>query len=229
MYTAEKEQQEAITGVAKTLYSLMLNDEVVREVDRMAHRLGTSRSALINEILAEHVNYTTPEKRINEILSAVQELVLPAGDLIPFLSPNACSMSLKSSLAVRYRPTVRYEVELFRGTEDQIGELSVMFRSQSPTLIAGMTDFFRLWAQTEEKYLCPGLGENIVYALSDGKLTRSLCRPKKECTGNELAAALAEYIRLFDRLLKAWLSGEADAGEIEAACRAHIRTADILF
>ena len=37
----------------KTLYSLMLNEEVVREVDALAHRLGTSRSNLINQILAE--------------------------------------------------------------------------------------------------------------------------------------------------------------------------------
>ena len=33
----------------KTLYSLMLNDEVVHEVDLLAHRLGTNRSALINQ------------------------------------------------------------------------------------------------------------------------------------------------------------------------------------
>ena len=32
----------------KTLYSLMLNEEVVREVDALAHRLGTSRSNLID-------------------------------------------------------------------------------------------------------------------------------------------------------------------------------------
>ena len=67
----------------KTLYSLMLNDEVVREVDALAHRLGTNRSSLINEILAEYVNYTTPERRINDVLSAISEIMSPAGDLVP--------------------------------------------------------------------------------------------------------------------------------------------------
>ena len=43
-------------SMKKTLYSLMLNDEVVREVDILAHRLGTNRSALINQILAEYVD-----------------------------------------------------------------------------------------------------------------------------------------------------------------------------
>ena len=94
----------------KTLYSLMLSDEVVREVDSLAHRLGTNRSNLINQILAEYVNYTTPERRINEILSAMEQLMSPSRELVPFFTPNSFSMSLKSSLEYKYRPTVKYEV-----------------------------------------------------------------------------------------------------------------------
>ena len=107
----------------KTLYSLMLNDEVVREVDMMAHRMGTNRSALINQILAEYVNYTTPERRINDVLSAIETLMTPSRDLVPFFSPNSYSMSLKSSLEYKYRPTVKYEVELDRGHDESIGQL----------------------------------------------------------------------------------------------------------
>ena len=55
----------------KSLYSLMLSDEVVREIDVAAHRLGTNRSALINRILAEYASVTTPEKRINDIFSSI--------------------------------------------------------------------------------------------------------------------------------------------------------------
>ena len=32
----------------KTLYSLMLNDEVMREVDMLAHSMGTNRSIIVN-------------------------------------------------------------------------------------------------------------------------------------------------------------------------------------
>ena len=67
----------------KTLYSLMLNDEVVREVDAMAHRMGTNRSSLINQILAEYVGYTTPERRINDVLSTIQQLLSPSRELVP--------------------------------------------------------------------------------------------------------------------------------------------------
>ena len=205
----------------------MLNDDVVREVDTLAHRLGTNRSNLINEILAEYVNYTTPEKRINDVLSAIQDLMLPAEDLVPFFVPHTYSMSLKSSLEYKYRPTIKYEVELFKGSEDDIGSFSVLFRTQSPALIDGMAELFRLWAAIESAHL--NLEKPVEYALYDGKFIRSISRPSSDCTSDELAAAIAEYIRLFDRLLKAYLSGRLDSQDVEAAYCSYFADARILF
>ena len=88
----------------KTLYSLMLNEEVVREIDRMAHRMGTNRSALINQILADYTSVVTPERRIENIFHEIEQLVAPARDLVPFFAPHTTSMSLKSSLEYKYRP-----------------------------------------------------------------------------------------------------------------------------
>ena len=81
----------------KTLYSLMLNEEVVREIDRMAHRMGTNRSALINQILADYTSVMTPERRIESIFHEIEQLVAPARDLVPFFAPHTTSMSLKST------------------------------------------------------------------------------------------------------------------------------------
>ena len=90
----------------KTLYSLMLSDDVVRAVDELAHSLGTNRSSLINQILADYVSITTPERRINDIFHAVEQMLAPSRELVPFFSPRALTMSLKSSLEYKYRPTV---------------------------------------------------------------------------------------------------------------------------
>ena len=218
-----------ICKVKKTLYSLMLNDEVVREVDAMAHRLGTNRSSLINEILAEYVNYTTPERRINDILSTIQNLMQPSGDLIPFFAPHTYSMSLKSSLEYKYRPTIKYEVELYKGGEGAIGALSVLFRTQSPTLIEGMTEFFRLWKSIEDAHLARKLGERIEYTLYEGKFVRSISVPDRACNSEELAKAIAEYIRLFDKLMKGWLTGRHDAHAVEAAYYSYLTNTDIHF
>ena len=165
----------------KTLYSLMLSDDVVREVDVLAHRLGTNRSNLINQILAEYVNLTTPERRINDIFTAIEQMMAPSRELVPFFSPNTFTMSLKSSLEYKYRPTVKYEVELYRGGEGSIGEISVIFRTQSGALIQSMTEFFRLWKHIEDKNLAPLLkGGPIDYALYDGKFVRSISIPSRD-------------------------------------------------
>ena len=150
----------------KTLYSLMLSEDVVREVDALAHRLGTNRSNLINQILADYVSVTTPERRINDIFQAVEQMLAPSRELVPFFAPNALTMSLKSSLEYKYRPTVKYEVQLFRSGEGSLGELSVVFRTQSAALIEAMTGFFRLWKYVEDKLLAPLLAENLDYAPS---------------------------------------------------------------
>lgn len=211
----------------KTLYSLMLNDEVVREVDAMAHSLGTNRSNLINQILAEYVNYETPERRINNVLSAVEQLMAPSRELVPFFAPNTLSLSLKSSLQYKYRPTVKYEVELFKSGGESIGELSVMFRTQSAELISSITDFFRLWKSIEDAHLRSATGAHIDYALYDGKFVRSIAVPDKDCTAEQLAGALSEYIKLFDKLLKGYLTGRYDAHNVEAAYYSHMINAPV--
>ena len=211
----------------KTLYSLMLNEDVVREVDALAHRMGTNRSALINRILAEYVNYVTPEQRINDILSSIESLMAPSRELVPVFAPNSFSMYLKSSLEYKYRPTVKYEVELFKGEGETIGQLSIVFRTQSMALISAMTDFFRLWCRIEQAHLLPLTGASIEYALGDGKFIRSISAPDRSCSSEELAEALSEYIKLFDSLMKAYLAGRLDAHGVESAYYAQMLRAPV--
>ena len=88
----------------KTLYSLMLSDDVVLAVDDLAHRMGTNRSALVNQILAEYTDLVTPERRVQDIFRQISELLDADRSLVPFITPNSMTMSVKSSLQYRYRP-----------------------------------------------------------------------------------------------------------------------------
>lgn len=205
----------------------MLNEDVVREIDMLAHKAGTSRSNLINQILAEYVNYTTPERRISDVLSAIEQLMMPSREIVPFFAPNSQSMSLKSSLEYKYRPTVKYEVELYGGGTDAIGRLSVLFRTQSQSLIDAMTAFFRLWKRIEDAHLAPLIGTQIEYALYDGKFIRSISVPDRDCTANELAEAISGYIKLFDKQMKDFLCGRADARSIELAYYDYLMNSNI--
>ena len=213
----------------KTLYSLMLNEEVVREIDRMAHRMGTNRSALINQILADYTSVMTPERRIESIFHEIEQLVAPARDLVPFFAPHTTSMSLKSSLEYKYRPTVKYEVDL-GGGEDTLGTLNVVFRTQSAELIAALTDFFRLWARIENVCLAPALGGTIACSLYDGRFVRPLAMPRGHArSAEDIAGAISAYVQLFDRLLKGYLSGDLSAKDVELAYRGDLRGRGLLI
>ena len=136
----------------KNLYSLTLSDDVVREVDALAHRMGTNRSALVNQILAEYVSVPTPERRWNDIFEAIEELMTPTRELVPFFAPGSSTMSLKSSLSYKYRPTVKYEVDLSNGDAQTMGTLNIVFRTQAAALISAMTSFFRCKSKTSASH-----------------------------------------------------------------------------
>jgi len=214
----------------KNLYSLMLSDDVVREVDALAHRLGTNRSALVNRILAEYVSVPTPERRINDIFEAMEALISPSRELVPFFAPNSQSMSLKSSLAYKYRPTVKYEVDLGGSGDGTMGTLNVVFRTQSAELISALSDFFRLWVRIENACLAPLLGSAIECSLYDGRFVRPLAMPKGRArSAEDIAGAISAYVQLFDRLLKGFLSGELSARDVELAYRGDLRGRELLI
>ena len=199
----------------KTLYSLMLSDDVVREIDNIAHRRGTNRSALVNQILAEYANLMTPERRISDIFRQIGEILGSDRELVPFVAPGASTMSMKSSLQYRYRPTVKYSVELYRNRETATGELSVVFRTQSEELLTAMDAFFRLWKRIEDELIASYLPRPAEYALYSGRFTRtiSLASGRDYSTG-DVAAAISAYVRLFDRLMKGYLAGSLDAAAV---------------
>ena len=201
--------------MSKTLYSLMLNEEVVDAVDNMAHRMGLTRSALVNKILAEYVSLETPESLINNILKEMESIINPSSELVPMFVPNSRTMSLKSSLAYKYRPTVRYEVDLDPTQKDKMGTLTVVFRTQSSSLINELTKFLKLWVTIENKVLLPLTGKIIECTLYDGKFIRPLLLPDlRKVQSEEIAYEISEYINLFDKCLKAYLSGALNEYEI---------------
>ena len=72
----------------KSVYSLVLTDDVVAEIDRIAYENGTSRSNTVNQILAEYVSYDTPEKRIREVFSEVENLLTGSSRFQVMMQPS---------------------------------------------------------------------------------------------------------------------------------------------
>ena len=96
----------------KSIYSLVLSDEVIEAIDRMAYSMNTSRSALINQILAEAVSYVTPEKRMRDIFGRMEEILLSDNAFQLMMQSSDSMFSVRSALAYKYNPTIKYSLEL---------------------------------------------------------------------------------------------------------------------
>ena len=128
--------------MGKSVYSLVLTDEVIREVDRAAYAMNTSRSNMINQILAEYVSYVTPEKRSREVFGRLEDALAALDHFQVMLQPSDSMISLRSALAYKYNPTVRYSVELYRTDEPAEGEGRGFRRSPNHRLGLFISAFF---------------------------------------------------------------------------------------
>lgn len=186
----------------KSVYSLVLMDDVVEAVDHIAYSLGTSRSNLINQILAEHVALTTPEMQMKAIFDAMQDLLNHCQHFQ--IQPQAaeCMMSIRSVLKYKYNPTIRYAITLFRENGPIIGEVKVISRSQSDVLQTYLTHFFEICTQYErERGLC---GWDMDQS---GKWTRKIHKDSRKSYGAEdIANTISNYIQAIDEGLKIYCS-----------------------
>lgn len=187
----------------KSIYSLVLSDEVMEAVDRLAYRRGCNRSQLINQILAEYVSYITPEQKIREAFGRISS-VLDGNDGFRLITrPSDTLLSLGSALMYKYNPTVRYSVELFRNTEGALGELRVSTRTQNAALLATMTQFYQVWDSVE----CANIGSCGSH-WEEGRYYRPLRLRVNANAGADavtpdtVGGLIAGYIRAFDDGLK---------------------------
>lgn len=215
--------------MGKSIYSLALSDEIIREIDRLAYSRNTNRSSLINSILAEYVQFTTPEQRMREVFDRMESLLL-GDDAFPtpfqLLSlPSDTMMSLRSSIRYKYNPTARYSVELYRQPEDGVfGELRVSFRTQNRNLISVLQDFYDCWAREEQKH------RDVDYSVDDqGRFARKLRLSFRSEDGETLSGitvgdVLSQYITAFDKALKFYFDAlqepDTTRGDVEEGIHA---------
>ena len=187
----------------KNIYSLILSESVVAAVDRLAYSMHTNRSNMINQILAEYVSYVTPEKRMRQIFDQLETMMSGRDAFQVLAQPSASAFQLRSALAYKYNPTVRYHVELYRNTGPAVGELRVSLRTQNSTLSLYVIQFFKLWSKIEHFYR---MGTELV--IEDGKLIKKLTIPDaakaESATPELLAEAISAYINAFDGAMKAF-------------------------
>ncbi len=189
----------------RSVYSLVLMDDVVRKIDQAAYSMNTSRSNLINQILAEYVSCPTPEQRSKDIFEQIAQAVSGERTFQIQGQPSDGMISIRSALRFRYNPTIRYSVEIYREGGDDFGEMRVSSRTQSRQLLEYLEDFFTRFARMElqERQLSAGVLE---YHIEGGRFTRKFTLPQnvRQLTSQQMGNAIAWYIQMFDKVLESY-------------------------
>ena len=188
----------------KSVYSLVLDDQVVQAVDRFAAMQGLSRSSAINRILADYFAMSTPQERMRVIFDQLEKMVEREEAFQLLLQPSEAMFSIRSALHYRYKPAIRYCVELYPQPQTAMGELRVSLRSQSPQLLAELDRFFHLLHALEQRHIAHRLpGGRVRCVIEDGRFTRVFLLPEESGhTHHQLGLAIASYVQMLDSLLK---------------------------
>ena len=196
----------------KSIYSLVLMDEVVEAVDRMAYAMHTSRSNLINQILAEHLSCITPEMYMQTVFSQIEALMEQRMEPLRILeSTSAHMLAMHSPLAYKYKPTLQYSVELYRTPKQNAdGRLRIGLRTQNAELLTMLDRFFRFWVLLEQTYG----GGAAEYVISAGRLERTLHDPTSG-DGERFGELICGYIDLLDSCVKLYFSGASHPQPLE--------------
>ncbi len=187
------------------MYSLMLSKNLIEEIDSLAYKQNTNRSNLINHILAEYLSMSTPEMHIQEIFEYLSNLLKTHSNLLIQNSNSASIICIKSSLAYKYKPSVKYSIELYKYNHEYFGTLKIQFRTQSEILINALSAFFEIWIKLESKNIKPLIGTKITYTIDINKFERSLITPQLPTDNEALSEALGNYIDMFDNVLKRYI------------------------
>lgn len=200
----------------KSVYSLVLMDDVVEAIDRLAYERNTNRSNLINQILAESVNFVTPEMRMRDIFTQLENIL--SESCYQILDRSSDSMfALRSPIRYKYRPMVNYTIELFREPKDIVGRLKVSFRTSSRNFTDAVEDFFTRWMYMENEYLHRVHPEGVLASFENAKYVRGFLKvsDEHEISENDIAAAIGEYIKVLDKCIKFYFEHLDDEELIE--------------
>ena len=209
----------------KSVYSVLLSDELVSRLDEQAYKSGVSRSVMLDRLLAEYLTIETADMKMESALMNMGRLIESYSGLKFTNLPSNSMAFVQSALLYKYNPTVKYSVELFHSGD--LGQLKISLRTTSATLFSLMESFYTIFVSLEKKYI----GERV-YDYSDNKFVRMLLRPEG-ITPEKTGEAIAEYVAELDKYLRLYfthlIDHEKARYEIEREFRKNIEKKDVIL
>jgi len=189
------DNKKEVSVMKKSVYSLMLFDEIVEKVDELAYINNTNRSQLINDILAEHIGLITPEQKIQRVL---EQLDRNFSDTLSVsqVSSNS-SIQFGKSIKYKYRPKVRYSYEFVTKQGKKYAVLKVSSRTKSEALNECFDDFFSKIEAIEKRNHT--IRKSKVQNETNHKFVREFSR-EAQITNDvpHITQVLTDYLKMID-------------------------------
>lgn len=139
--------------MSNKMYSLMLMEEVIKEIDRLAYDKRTNRSQLINEILAEKIGYQTE----NALLKNYKDMVLRQMDGRSAWQRTSHdteqNVQVRTFLPYKYNPSIVYRLDFEMVDNRRMTVIRLFSRSSASLFIENLNNFFLKINQAELAYL----------------------------------------------------------------------------
>ncbi len=194
----------------RSVYSLVLADDVIQAVDRLAYANNTSRSNMVNRILAESLSIKTPEQSISDIFNEIETLLGLQGSFKPQKPASATVFNVRTALTYKYNPTIHYSIELYRNHPRFLGRLRISVRTQNEAFIGLMRRFFVLWRNWEDEALADFYPHGAPWQMENLRYTRDLRLPDRNCSSSQLGESIADYLQGIDRAIKLYFKLSID-------------------
>ncbi len=135
----------------KSMYSLILTDEVIARIDRLAYEKGMNRSQLIDHLLAREVGMSTREHQTRSIIYyTVSQINTQATSLRVHMDRG--SMEVDTFVKYKYNPTIKYGFDIIEEGGRLLGLLKVQSRSTAAALRNNLDAFFCLLSVIDDRY-----------------------------------------------------------------------------
>ncbi len=180
----------------KSVYSMLLNDEVIEKIDDIALKNGLSRSQVVNNCLAEYLGLKLSRSVIDEIIASLTTAICDHNRM-RIARRQTYAVDYYSAVNYKYSPRVTYSVDF--SSDGAFGDLKLSLRSTSEELAQIFSAFFNDFIAVEKS-----VNPNVLFYIENGKLIRRLDFSQISST-EELSLSITEYVKILDMLLNKYV------------------------
>ena len=201
------------------IYSIIVEDDLMEQVDRVAYGKGMSRSQIINEMIAEYLNLVTPEYKINQVMEHIAKRIHIMNEIQYVSESKGNSIQCRATVAYKYNPKIRYMLELSGKDMNKMATLNIISRTQNAEFYTHLLKFFSI-VETIEEFEQVGFRRYSIksspFQTEGNRIIRDFYYDwmHEDLSIEEISNFLSNYIEMLNHSMNAYFN-QLNLGEME--------------